>query len=164
MKSKLCSIEGCERASWARGWCGMHYDRWHAHGDPMFRTRNANGEGGKTKHGYVTKKISGVFKFEHVRIAESLLGRSLPAGAVVHHVNEDRSDNRAGNLVICPSRAYHALIHRRMRAKNACGNPDWVKCTICKEYDSPENISGERVRRHLACRREMYAALREGRE
>lgn len=29
-----CSIEGCDRGVYARGWCGKHYDRWHTHGDP----------------------------------------------------------------------------------------------------------------------------------
>lgn len=31
---KVCSIEGCEKVSRARGWCNMHYLRWRAHGDP----------------------------------------------------------------------------------------------------------------------------------
>lgn len=30
-----CSIEGCERARWARGWCSTHYQRWRNHGDPL---------------------------------------------------------------------------------------------------------------------------------
>lgn len=29
-----CSVEGCERLSWARGWCRKHYARWRSHGDP----------------------------------------------------------------------------------------------------------------------------------
>lgn len=28
-----CAVEGCERDSWARGWCLMHYKRWWKHGD-----------------------------------------------------------------------------------------------------------------------------------
>lgn len=30
----LCSIDGCRKTSWERGWCKMHYNRWHRHGCP----------------------------------------------------------------------------------------------------------------------------------
>lgn len=30
-----CSIEGCEKAVLARGWCASHYHRWKRHGDPL---------------------------------------------------------------------------------------------------------------------------------
>ncbi len=29
----LCSVEGCDRGSYARGWCEKHYWRWWKHGD-----------------------------------------------------------------------------------------------------------------------------------
>ena len=31
---ETCSVEGCSRARWARGWCGTHYQRWRNTGDP----------------------------------------------------------------------------------------------------------------------------------
>lgn len=30
-----CSIEDCEKPRKARGWCGAHWARWRAHGDPL---------------------------------------------------------------------------------------------------------------------------------
>jgi hypothetical protein len=93
--------------------------------------------------------------FVHVLAAEKALGKPLPPGAVVHHSNENRLDNRNSNLVICPNRAYHLLLHQRMNAKKACGNPNWLKCWICKRYDAPENISVNRSTRvHLKCVRD----------
>ena len=78
--------------------------------------------------------------FEHILVAEKALGKILPLGAVVHHVNEDGSDNRPNNLVICQDVAYHFLLHQRKRAYEACGHASWRKCRYCKTYDSPNNL------------------------
>lgn len=37
---KQCSIEGCGKVAQKRGWCGMHYRRWHKHGDPSVTLLN----------------------------------------------------------------------------------------------------------------------------
>lgn len=39
MAERTCSIEGCEKRHVARGWCGMHYQRWKVYGDPSVRVR-----------------------------------------------------------------------------------------------------------------------------
>jgi len=98
---------------------------------------------------------------EHVFVAQQALGRPLPSGAQVHHVNEVKSDNSRSNLVICPNEAYHRLLHSRTRAYDACGHADWLKCCYCGKYDAPENLviykssrPGGRDRgRHRECQR-----------
>jgi hypothetical protein len=55
-------------------------------------------------HGYNIAWINGRGAvFESVLIAEKVLGKPLPEGAHVHHVNEIKDDNRNSNLVICQS-------------------------------------------------------------
>lgn len=34
--TKLCTVEGCMKKHKSRGWCQLHYQRWQAHGDPLF--------------------------------------------------------------------------------------------------------------------------------
>jgi len=73
---------------------------------------NAKGEGTINATGYVV--IAG--KDEHISKAEKALGRPLPKGTIVHHMNRKPWDNDTPfNLVICPDQDYHLLLHRRMK-------------------------------------------------
>lgn len=74
---------------------------------------------------------------EHIHLAEKAIGKPLPPKAEVHHVDCDGLNNSPGNLVICPDHAYHALLHKRQRALDACGNANFLKCHICRQYGDP---------------------------
>ena len=120
--SRACAVEGCNRLSRALGLCSMHYKRQKKHGR-LHRVRSQSGTGWFNDQGYrivredknwYVRKVR-----EHIAIAEKALGRLLPPGAVVHHVNGVRSDNRPSNLVICPDNAYHLDLHKRALRKGA---------------------------------------------
>jgi hypothetical protein len=79
---------------------------------------------------------------EHIAVAMDALGHKLPKGAVVHHVNDDKSDNRKDNLVICQNDAYHKLLHYRRRIFRAGGNPDTDRiCSACQKVISLTKFS-----------------------
>lgn len=92
---------------------------------------------------------------EHILKSEQALGKSLPTGSVVHHVDGDRKNNENSNLVICQDQSYHLLIHQRMRAYKATGNPESVKCSHCQQW-GVAGIGGMRTKAsgrsyHQAC-------------
>ncbi len=104
---------------------------------------------------------------EHVIVAARAPGKALPVGVVVHHVDEDPSNNNPTNLVICQDSAYHSLLHKRLRAYRATGCVDAVKCLYCKEWILPGDPR-LRVRprcgsHHLECRRLALHAQKERR-
>lgn len=105
------------------------------------------------------------YVYEHVLVAERVLGKPLPERACVHHVNGVKHDNRPSNLVICPDATYHNLLHTRARALAACGHADWIRCRHCGEYGPREGmrIGGTRpsVAAHFACARADDARRRQ---
>lgn len=110
------------------------------------------------KNGYV---------YEHILVAESALGRSLPATAEVHHHNEVRSNNTPSNLVICENKGYHALLHARKRAYEATGNASARRCSFCQSYEVDENVemaknSGSFY--HRACRAKYVKEARHAKQ
>lgn len=82
----------------------------------------------------------GVNRNKHRVIVEEILGKPLPPRAEIHHLNGIKHDNRPMNLVVCPDRRYHYLLHRRTEALEVTGNADSLKCQFCKQWDTPENI------------------------
>jgi hypothetical protein len=105
----------------------------------MMQALSANGPKARPD-GYVGHNVAGRTKLEHVLVAERALGKALPPGAQVHHLDLDRGNNAPSNLVICPDQAYHRLLHRRMAALEACGNPNWMPCRLCKRYADPADL------------------------
>lgn len=117
--------------------------------------------------GYRARGMGGRQKYDHILKAEAALGKPLPAGAEVHHVNGDRRDNRPGNLVVCQDAEYHKLLHWRQRAKDACGNPDHRRCGVCKMWDDISNLRKPSTRNkgfhHPDCHNERQREKRRAR-
>lgn len=95
--------------------------------------------------GYRRISVNGYLKYLHVIRAEAALGKPLPPKAEVHHA--DGSMNDDAPLVICEDRAYHFLLHARMRVKRAGGNPNIESfCRCCRTIKPHEAFGVDRER------------------
>jgi hypothetical protein len=65
-------------------------------------------------NGYVQIKVVGCrrWPFEHRLVWEAIHG-PIPKGHVIHHRNENRTDNRIENLELCSSNSDHFSKHHR---------------------------------------------------
>src|SRR5574343_887846 len=106
----LCSIEGCEKPVRGNGFCNMHNLRYTRYGDPHFRKKRANGEGGVSTQGYPTISINGRRIAVHRYLAEQILGRPLASHEIIHHLDGNKMNNELSNLILI-SRSGHVKLH-----------------------------------------------------
>ena len=108
-----------------------------------FAHRGANTPGFKGKqkiagyyyevcHGHPRSMSDGLVA-QHFLVVEKVIGHYLPYPATVHHINEVKTDNRPGNLVVCQDERYHQLLHARINRKKKFGSPDLKRCDHCGE-------------------------------
>ena len=150
----LCNVIDCVKNAKAKGMCMSHYHRNLRYGDPMAGRKSPSPKGsGSTSCGYPMM----AHKLVHVSIVEKVLGKNMPKGCEIHHVNKVRDDNRNENLVVCKDSSYHRLLHYRSDAFDACGNANARRCNVCGKFDVVTNMKKHSTRNiffHTACRNE----------
>jgi HNH endonuclease len=114
---------------------------------------------------YAKTRVDGATISNHRLIAEQVLGKALPPGAEIHHIDGNKQNNDPSNLVVCKSRAHHMQLHARARALAACGDENAKRCDLCGGYDNQESMrlytKGVGVRgRHSECVKAKNAAYR----
>ena len=90
------------------------YIKWQSEANTGERHPSWSGGVHLAKNGYIYVSLGGgKERAQHILIAESVLGRPLKKGEVVHHINMNKADNRKENMVICTN-SYHHSLHQRM--------------------------------------------------
>lgn len=102
---------------------------------------NPNWKGGKTvtQHGYILIRVGTDhhladvrgYAYEHRIVAEEKLGRQLEPGEIVHHLNEDRMDNRPGNIMVHASIGHHIQAHGGNKETQRIGSTNPITRCVC---------------------------------
>lgn len=123
--AKYCSFKCSrdKRSDWRNAIARGHIGKKRPN---MSLEKHPSWKGGKiSRRGYVAIKMPGYssadamgYVLEHRFIMEQRLCRFLTREEVVHHINGDKKDNRAENLMLFPNNREHVKIHNRWIANN----------------------------------------------
>ena len=84
------------------------------------RENHPGWKGGKhIFRGYVMILCGNGYIPEHILVMQKMLGGPIPEGAVVHHCNRNRADNRPYNLRLFLSSGEHTAYHHKIRRGTA---------------------------------------------
>jgi hypothetical protein len=180
VSERICSIPGCGRPHYARGWCNMHWHRWCTHGDPekvlvirgddkrRFWSHVDKTEGcwlwtgSPVGKGYGRIGISGHGVLVH-RFAYELLVGPIPEGLTIDHVKANGCTSKLCVKAIADEFGpahLEAVTPRENNLRGDCYSGVNARKTHCSRghpYDLANTyITPEGFRQCRACRRYRY--------
>ncbi len=80
--------------------------------------------------------------YDHILVAEKMLGRNLTSEEVVHHIDENRSNNNPSNLMVFKTKGDHTRFHQtgKFEKENDYYISPPNKCCDCGTIINSENI------------------------
>jgi hypothetical protein len=106
---RICSIPGCDKTVFQRGWCNSHYKRWRRHGDPL---------AGKTAWGEPSAWLTNVaLRHEGDDCLQYPYYRNQNGYGWMRH----RGTNRGAHVVVCEA-VHGPAPSPKHEACHTCGN------------------------------------------
>ena len=141
MAKNTCSVEGCGKMSYVRGWCTKHYARWRRYGDPLALFKRpgfpdnliarmeplANGciwfTGALNAHGYGMVWRDGEMVLAHRAAYEHFVG-PIPEGMTIDHECHNADETCPGGIT-CQHRRCVNVEHMvpKTATENALASP-----------------------------------------
>ena len=163
---RLCSVGGCQRAHYARGWCKLHYGRWRAWGDPLGRSDALEDRfwpkvvalssgcwewrGARGSHGYGIIRVGPVAPRHYVRahrVSYEMLVGPVPEGRELDHLCRNPPCVNPSHL--------EAVTHRENVRRGVSAAAQHARATHCPQghaYDEANTMRSVEGRHCRACR------------
>lgn len=90
------------------------------------------------------------YVYEHILVATNMMGRDLLPDEVVHHLDFDRSNNRAENLLVL-DKSQHSKLHKWLDL----GAPGWAT-PVTDDLDDPRSVYCLTCGEILSARQRLY--------
>lgn len=127
---KVCPVCGDSYTTYqgVQIYCSRACNLRRLNADPAHQ-RTAGVRGGKARGAQMTAaaKTDWYMKQDglhvHRVVAESVLGRPLRRGEIVHHEDRNKKNNHPANLIVFPTQADHARHHKLDHCGKPCGCP-----------------------------------------
>ena len=149
---RLCAITDCSKKATQRGWCGAHYMRWRAHGDPL---------GGRTPDGEPARYFQTVVLT--CRSDDCLVwpyGKNNRGYALL----SQNSRMRLVHRLACeatngpPPTPEHQAAHSCGKGHEGCVNPNHLSWKLCAENHADKLLHGTHNRRERSPHAKLTAA------
>jgi hypothetical protein len=101
-----------------------------------------------SSHGYINCWYKGKKSYEHIKVMEEYLQRPLPKGSIIHHLDEDKTNNHIANLFLCKNIAEHKELHRIAKNMRAGVSLDKAYCSSCKTWKDRNEMVAKRLNGH----------------
>jgi len=96
---------------------------------------------------YKAKKVNGKTKQVHRLVMEKHLGRGLTKDEIVHHIDNDKSNNELENLMLFPTKSAHTRFHLKrgdltllhgLNKKRLINGK--LECCLCHKFKIPKEF------------------------
>lgn len=137
MSIRLCSVDDCSKKHFCKGFCKLHFDRWHRHGSPFVVLKKLSTRGAPlawiNEHQIYAGDDCLSWPFSTTADGRPHMNGAVPARIMCERVNGP------------PPTPTHEAAHNCGKGHEACMNPNHLRWATPLENNSDMDIHGTRA-------------------